>query len=377
MEKENAAATQAPKDAEVEEAKAEPSAAAADTEETVADTEKTAAAPSKGDESTSEAVDVDDKKSKETSEEPTAEKPKEEEEAESTTEEATPASAEKTAEPSPTGRGRRERKATQRLQPVEAPKKKERVISDGKGEKLEDIPNVVANFKGVTWSDPHLKMLYSLVFGQGKKKEFKAHLLQFSGLVYPKGKDEEEQDKMKNKMYKWTMPELKDVMDLVDIDRSKDGFGLDKKEIPGKEEHCQLLLEWLEEPKASGKKLKGSSKKSPGKRKSTGSAKESAKKAPAKKAKKTADKKTTPKKASATKKAATKTSSKAKASDAVDLNIPGVDIEKVRTKVKTIVENANREELTVKGVRKMLEDWLDTDLSEHKDAVRSIVMEVM
>jgi len=317
---------------------------------------------------------VDDKKSDETSEEKAAEKLKEETKVESNTEETAPPVKK---EEGPKGRGMRVRKSTQRLEPDDKPIKAERVIPVGKGEKMEDIPNVVANLKAVTWSDPHLKMLYGVAFGQGKKKEFKKHLLQFSGLVYSEGKEEEEQDRIKEKMYQWRMPELKEVMDLVDIDRSKEGFGLDEK--MGKEEHCQKLLDWLDEPKASGKKMKVNSKKSPGKRKSTGSAKGSAKKAPAsnKKAKKTPDKKPAAKKVSTTKKAAKKTASKAKVSDGLDINIPGVDIEKVRTKVKGIVENANREELTVKGVRKLLEDWLDTDLSDHKDAIRSIVMEVM
>merc|ERR1712194_650583 len=87
---------------------------------------------------------------------------------------------------------------------------------------------------------------------------------------------------------------------------------------------------------------------------------------------KSSEKKATPK----TVKAAPK-SPKAKASKPIDLNIPGVDIDKVKAKVESIVENADKSELTVKGVRKMLEDWLDTDLTDHKDAIRSIVMEVM
>mmetsp|Transcript_12007 Transcript_12007/g.29342 ORF Transcript_12007/g.29342 Transcript_12007/m.29342 type:complete len:398 (+) Transcript_12007:159-1352(+) len=298
---------------------------------------------------------------------------------------------EKTVEPVLTRGGRRVRKPISSYDELakQQPKTKEIVIPDGNGEKLMDIPNVVKNFKDVTWSDPHLKMLHTIVFGVGKKKEFKARLFEFSGLVYSEGKkEEEEQEKIKEKMYKLTMPELKAVMDLVDIDRSRESFDSSEKGTPGKEVHCERFLEWLEKPKASGKKVTtSSSKKSPAakKRKSTDSAKGSAKKTtPAKKAKKTPDKKkTSAKKAKKTppakKAAAKKSPSKAKkaASDEVVLDIPGVDIEKVKAKVKGIVDNANREELTVKGVRKILEDWLDTDLSEHKDAIRSIVMEVM
>ena len=64
-------------------------------------------------------------------------------------------------------------------------------------------------------------------------------------------------------------------------------------------------------------------------------------------------------------------------SDGINLNIPDTTIEKIRDKVKSIVEHANREELTVKDVRKMLEEWFDTDLSEHKELVRSLVMDAM
>ncbi|KAL7550114.1 hypothetical protein ACHAWF_013348, partial [Thalassiosira exigua] len=313
-------------------------------------------------------------------------------------EEADAAAVAQTTEPVSLGRGGRVRKSVQTFQPETESKRKEKEIPEGKGEKLEDMPNVVANFKGVTWSSPPLKMLYSVVFGTGKRKEFKAHLLQFSGLVYPEGKEEEKKEKLKQKMYKLTMVELKAVMDLVDIERTAESFG-NKKETPGKEALCDRFLEWLEEPKASGKKMKGPTKKSPGKRKSAGSAKKppakkakttpskkvSAKKSPAKKspsAKKPPAKKAAARKAPAKKQTVAKSPSKTKSpskakSPGAKQSIPGVSLEKLTEKIKSIVENADREELTVKGVRKILEDWLDMDLAKHKDVVRSIVMEVM
>ena len=276
--------------------------------------------------------------------------------------------------PRRSGRDGRERKSVDVYAPEEK-EKKERVVPNGKGQKLEDMPNVVKNFQKVTWSDPHLKMLYSIVFGVGKKKEFKSHLLQFNGLVYPEGKDEEdEREKVKMKMYKLPMDDLKSVMDLCDVDRSPESFG---KKIPHKEMLCNRFLEWLEEPKPSGKKLKSprakaATKSSPNKRKSPASAKGSSEKSPAKKAKKETSKpQKTPKSPSSESK---HSSSKIKS---IDFNIPGASIEQVREKVKSIVNNANRQELTVKGVRKILEDWLDTDLSDHKDAIRSLVMEAM
>lgn len=260
-----------------------------------------------------------------------------------------------------TRRGKRTRKVPLAYTVEEKPQK-EREIPDGKGEKLEQMPNVVDNFKAVTWSDPSLHDLYSIAFGQGKKKNFKEHLLQFNGVVYSEGKEETEKDKILAKMYKLKMNELKSAMDLADIDRT-----VQKGEKGDKEELCRRFLAWLENPKASGKSGKKSSKKR-GKRKSTpekGSAKKArAANTPAKE-KKIPKTKSTP-----------KTPSK-KASKPVQVNIAGVDIEKVRAKVKIIVENAEKADLTVKGVRKLLEDWLDTDLTDHKDVIRSLVMDVI
>ena len=322
---------------------AEPSTSTAETTD-----EKAESAPpaDKSEDATAE----DEKKSEETSE---------------------PAAAEETKV---TGRGRRVRKSTQFLEPEEE-KKKETVIPEGKGEKLEDMPRVVANFKDVTWSDLNLKALHSIVFGPGKKKEFKKHLLAFNGLVYPKGKEEQEAEKIRQKMYKLKLPELKAVMDLADVNRSADSFEDTKN--PDKDALCERFMEWLEKPTASEKKVSSGKKAPAKKRKSTDSAKKEGKTSSAKKTKKvTPAKKTAPKKKKATKKPSKDTGDDGDDGE-IELNIPGVDIEKVRAKVKSIVESANKEELTVKGVRKMLEDWLDTDLKDHKDAVRSIVMEAM
>ena len=275
---------------------------------------------------------------------------------------------EKPSPPSPvrtSSRGR-VRKSVDAYDPTAVTEKKEFIIPNGSGEKLEDMPRVVANLKNITWSDPHLKMLHQIIFGRGQKKEFKTHLFQFNGVVFPEGEKEEEREKLKQKMYKLVMSDLKEVMDLCDIDRSSESLGC--KGMPDKEMLCNRFLEWLEKPKASGKKVKAQAKKVAAK-KSPGAKTDSAKKRGRPKG--------------STNSSAKKAKGTAKAEivedngDEVDLNIPGTSIEKVREKVKSIVEHANREELTVKGVRKMLEEWLDTDLSKHKDAVRSLVMEAM
>jgi len=236
--------------------------------------------------------------------------------------------------------------------------------------------NVVENLKAITYSDVKMKTLYNLIFGQGKKKDFRKHLMQFNGLVYAEGTEESERGKLREKMYKLTMPQLKGIMDLADINRSGDSFGLAEGKNPGKEEHVTRFIEWLEMPVASGKK-KGKSSNSGKKRKSSssGSAKKEKKEkaAPAKKAK------------SAKKKKAKKVEKEVSSSDddsssddeEIKLTIAGVDIDKVKAKVKSIVKSSDTDELTVKGVRKKLEEWLDCDLSKDKDAVRAIVMEAM
>jgi hypothetical protein len=110
----------------------------------------------------------------------------------------TPA-AEKDTTAASSGRAKRVRKSTTNYVPEEETKK-EIVIPDGKGTKLEDMPNVVAKFKDVTWSTPSLKNLYSIVFGVGQKKNFKAHLLQFNGFVFPEGKEDAEKEKVQSKV---------------------------------------------------------------------------------------------------------------------------------------------------------------------------------
>ena len=165
-------------------------------------------------------------------------------------------------------------------------------------------------------------------------------------------------------MYKLKLDQLKQVMDLCDIDRSAESFG--GKKNPDKDMLCTRFLEWLKEPKASGKKLKGASKKASAKRKSSSSAAAKAPKnsSPAKKAKKETSK---PK----------KKKQSATPADDDDINIPGVSTDKIRAKIKSIVASADKESVTVKDVRKKLEDWLDMDLVEYKNSIRTLVMDVM
>ena len=104
-----------------------------------------------------------------------------------------------TKEAASSGRAKRVRKSTTNYVPEEETKK-EVIIPVGKGDKLEDMPNVVSMFKDVTWSTPSLKMMYSIVFGVGKKADFKKHLLQFNGLAFPEGQEETEKEKVLQKV---------------------------------------------------------------------------------------------------------------------------------------------------------------------------------
>lgn len=249
--------------------------------------------------------------------------------------------------------------------------KAEVIIPDGSGEKLAYMPRVTANFKDITRSDPHLKMLHTIVFGRGQKKEFKSHLLQFNGLVHPSGKEEEEREKLLLKMYKLVLGDLKEVMDLCDIDRSAESFGT-KGGTPDKDMLCNRFLEWLEKPKSSGKEVK----KAPAKK----AAKKSAP-AAAKADSNSAKKRGRPKGSTGSAKKAKAATAKAEVveskDDVIDFSIPGVELEKVNEKIKDIVASADRETLTVRGVRKILEEWLDTDLEPYKDVIRSLVMQAM
>ena len=293
-----------------------------------------------------------------------------------TEEEEAPTISDAKEESTNSGRVKRERKSIEAFNPASTNAKVKEIYPDGKGTKLKDIPNVVANLQAITWSDPHLRMLHQIIFGGiAKKKELKSDLLEFSGIVYTKGKTE---DDIKAKMYKLKMDDLKEVMDLIDVDRSTKSFGLAENKSPDKEDHCIRLLEWIEKPKASGNKKGKLEKAAPKKRKSSEGGKKS-KVSPApsvKKTKKTAE--TNEKKVSSKPPAKSPTTKVTNSvADEIDLNIPGVDIDKLKAKVKSIVEHGNRQELTVKSIRLILEEWLDTDLTEHKDAIRSIVMDAM
>ena len=254
------------------------------------------------------------------------------------------------AEPSGGGRAKRVRKQTEAFKPI-AEEVKTVEIPQGKGTKLKDMPNVVAHFSEVTWSDPNLKTLYNIVFGVGQKKNFKKHLLEFSGL--PEG-----DTKAEAKVLKLQMAQLKGILDLVDVERGAESF--EEKKQPTHQMLCERLVGWLEEPVESGRnkrKLKGATVKT-----TVSKNKESKKK----------------RKAAPAKKKSSASPAKKKKAEAIEIDIPGTTVEQLRAKIKSIVDSGDKQKMTVKSIRKELEEWLDVDdLSEHKDGIRMLVMEAL
>lgn len=254
----------------------------------------------------------------------------------------------KAASPAPAKGSRcstRERKSTMTYAPP-PPVAKTTEIAEGSGEALSEHPNVVEKFKNVTYNSEALHDLHHIVFGgRVKKTLLKGNLMAFRGLVYPDGKEDEAKEKVLGRMYKLKLGPLKEAIGLADFSTSG---------LKGKEEICDGFLAWLENPQPSGKELAAKRK---AKRKST------SKKAPSKSKE---EKKPVKKKAK---------KSASKAQDETAKMIPGVPEEKLRTKIKSIIGNSDVESVTVKDIRKELEDWLDMKLDDYKGTIRSITLD--
>ena len=63
--------------------------------------------------------------------------------------------------------------------------------------------------------------------------------------------------------------------------------------------------------------------------------------------------------------------------DNATIRIPNVNIDGVRKKIKEIIACANCNELTVKGVRKMLEEWLGMRLSKYHREIKALIVDAM
>ena len=63
--------------------------------------------------------------------------------------------------------------------------------------------------------------------------------------------------------------------------------------------------------------------------------------------------------------------------DSATIGIPNVDIDQVHNKVEEIIASANCDELMVKGVRKMLEEWLGMRLSKYHREIKALIVDAM
>lgn len=322
---------------------------------------------------------------------------------------------------------KREKKKVQRLE-VTAPsanKQKRLSLEEGSGEKLGDIPRVEFQLQKTHYDD--LKPLHRLLFERvASSVELKKNIRRFSGFAF--SADSAEKKKKLDKLTKYTVPMLKSICETLDIDR-----------VGKKDDVVERIINFLMEPKSSGKPLPTSKKRkrSSSKPKKGGDSKGSAKKSKVKKSKsdsketkesggesdaddesdksaadsdeeeekpespkpakkkkkdKTPAKKTpkavkkTPKSSSAKK--VKKPSKKSKASSGessdddadeplVKKKVPPTD-DMLKNVVKKILKTANLEEVTMKTVCKQVyEKFPDFDLTSRKDFIKATVKQIL
>ncbi|GFY48938.1 protein DEK [Trichonephila inaurata madagascariensis] len=154
--------------------------------------------------------------------------------------------------------GCRARKQVERLEySFNTPKEKQE-IQEGIGQKLGDCPRIEHQIQKTSIED--LKPLHRILFGRvGSAPQIKRNIRKFSG--FPFEKKSTEFDRKKATVEKLTNSVLKRVCELLDLERSGT-----------KEEIVARILEFLLEPKDSGKSVK-TKKKASSKDKKKGSEK--------------------------------------------------------------------------------------------------------
>ncbi|GFR05318.1 protein DEK [Trichonephila clavata] len=154
--------------------------------------------------------------------------------------------------------GCRARKQVERLEySFNTPKEKQE-IQEGIGQKLGDCPRIEHQIQKTSIED--LKPLHRILFGRvGSAPQIKRNIRKFSG--FPFEKKSTEFDRKKTTVEKLTNSVLKRVCELLDLERSGT-----------KEEIVVRILEFLLEPKDSGKSVK-TKKKASGKDKKKSSEK--------------------------------------------------------------------------------------------------------
>ncbi|KAG8202004.1 hypothetical protein JTE90_010375 [Oedothorax gibbosus] len=304
--------------------------------------------------------------------------------------------------------GCRARKKVERLEvSFTGPSKEKGQIPEGKGKKLGECPRIELQIQKTSSND--LKPLHRLLFNRaGGPNEIKRNIRKFSGFTF--AKDSSEYDKLKSRIEKLTGPVLKQICGVCDIERS----GL-------KEEIVKRVLQFLMEPKDSGKaapkkKTKSKDKKKSGEKATKNKAKKekvassddesetandsvSAKSSDDEKDKKeendtddddsdseTSKKKSKPAKKSTDKKEKDKKEDKASKrkrdedSDDSDDKTPaskkkkGPSDEELKNLVKKLLKGANLQEVTMKKVIKQVADaYPSVDLSHKKAFLKATV----
>lgn len=145
--------------------------------------------------------------------------------------------------------GSRERKKVQRLEvSFTTPSKEKHEIPEGNGEKLGDCPRIEYQIQKSKVEE--LKILHRILFNRpGSGNEIRKNLRRFNG--FPFTNESSEFEKKKSNLDKLTIPVLKRVCDILDLERSGT-----------KEEIVNRISEFLLHPKASGKSVPKTKKKS-------------------------------------------------------------------------------------------------------------------
>lgn len=316
--------------------------------------------------------------------------------------------------------GKRDRKKVERFIQEE---KKEELKFEGSGTALGDIPFINAMITNVHGDE--LKVLHRVAYSRpGKGAEIKKNLRQFNGFSFTKD-DKKYEAKILN-IERILMSEIKKMLNILGLERA------------GKKgEVVERLLEFMMEPKDTGRKppkakksksrgrpKKGQEKAAKNASTASGSDAESdsdssssndddddagddadddgeeekpkktpAKKTPAKKtpAKKTPAKKTPQVKKAAVKRPASSTKKQPKVSKTVSssdsesddeplakkVKQPPTDSE-IKAMVKKILDGANLEEVTMKSVcRQVYDSYPDFDLTHKKDFIKETVKSII
>ncbi|XP_041421150.1 DEK proto-oncogene L homeolog isoform X1 [Xenopus laevis] len=161
--------------------------------------------------------------------------------------------------------GKREKKKVERLTLEMSVSKKELVLTEGKGQKLYDIERVQYFLKKKKCEE--LRPLHRLLFNRlGLINLVKKNIGQFNG--FPFEKESEQYKKKEDMLKKWKKIDLKNTCGVLDLEKSGSNNELITK-----------IMNFLMEPKSTGKplpKIKGKSPKASKKdRSSSGSARKS------------------------------------------------------------------------------------------------------